>query len=57
MFECLGGGDGKNAGASADVEDRSRTKSFQHIVEGDETAPRGRVMRRAERLTCVDLDC
>ena len=49
-------GDGKHAGARADVNDFARPPALENIVEGEQAAARARVMRCAEGLAGVDLD-
>ena len=52
----LGGGDGEDAGAGAEIDDLARPAALQEIIEGEQTAARARVMRGAEGSTRVDLD-
>ncbi len=54
--ERLGGGDGEDAGAGADIDDDARAPPLELIVERQEAAERAGMMRGAERLAGVDLD-
>ncbi len=54
--ERLGGGDGEDAGAGADIDDDARAAALELIVERQETAARAGMMRRAESLAGVDLN-
>ena len=55
-LSALGGGDGEDAGAGADIEDTARMLPLGEAVERDEAAARGRVMGGAEGKACVDLE-
>ncbi len=54
--EDLGGGDGEDAGAGADIDDGARTAALEVIVERQQAAARAGMVRRAEGLGGVDLD-
>ena len=54
--ERLGGGDGEDAAAGAEIDDSARGAALEEIVEREQAAARARVMRRAEGLARVDLD-
>ena len=49
------GGDGKDAGSGADIEDRLRPIGLQQAIECEQAAACARMMRRAEGNTGVDL--
>ena len=54
--KSLGGGDGEDAGAGADIEDVGRALPLEQAIERDEAAARGGVMGGAEGKAGVDLE-
>ena len=53
--KSLGGGDGEDAGAGADIEHLGRAPALEQAIERDEAAARGGVMGGAEGKAGVDL--